>query len=88
MSHGEFDIADIEVNVLAEVVDITLDIHIEPVNMVISLVENIGPPGVKGDQGETGPVDPSLADHVISELPHPIYDDGASFVLLYENAKV
>lgn len=29
-----------------------------------------------------------LADHVISETPHPIYDDGPSLVLLYENAKV
>ena len=26
--------------------------------------------------------------HVNSDLPHPVYDDGPSFLLLYENAKV
>lgn len=30
----------------------------------------------------------SLPTHIMSELPHPVYDDGASFTLLYENAKV
>lgn len=30
----------------------------------------------------------TLAEHVISETPHPVYDDGPSFSLLYENAKV
>ena len=30
----------------------------------------------------------ALASHVNSELPHPIYDDGSSFTLLYENVKV
>jgi hypothetical protein len=38
------------------------------------------------------PADPtsnaSLPDHILSELPHPVYDNGASFTLLYENAKV
>lgn len=29
-----------------------------------------------------------LADHVNSENPHPVYDDGASLLLLYQNAKV
>lgn len=29
-----------------------------------------------------------LADHVASETPHPVYDDGPSLTLLYENAKV
>lgn len=29
-----------------------------------------------------------FTSHVNSELPHPIYDDGESFTLLYENAKV
>lgn len=29
-----------------------------------------------------------LAEHVASALPHPIYDDGPSLALLYENAKV
>lgn len=38
------------------------------------------------------PIDPAggatLADHVDALLPHPVYDDGPSLDLLYENAKV
>lgn len=35
------------------------------------------------------PVDQgSLADHINAALPHPVYDDGPSLALLYENAKV
>lgn len=30
----------------------------------------------------------TLPDHVNSPLPHPIYDDGPSLELLYQNAKV
>lgn len=30
----------------------------------------------------------TLADHVNSDHPHPVYDDGPSLFLLYENAKV
>lgn len=30
----------------------------------------------------------TLIDHVNSEDPHPVYDDGRSFELLYQNAKV
>lgn len=30
----------------------------------------------------------SLTEHIESETPHPAYDDGPSFALLYENAKV
>lgn len=29
-----------------------------------------------------------LTNHVNSETPHPVYDDGPSLILLYENAKV
>lgn len=29
-----------------------------------------------------------LVDHVNSETPHPVYDDGPSLSLLYQNAKV
>jgi hypothetical protein len=29
-----------------------------------------------------------LQNHVDSPLPHPVYDDGPSLLLLYENAKV
>lgn len=34
------------------------------------------------------PIDISLAAHIESEAPHPVYDDGPSLVLLYQNAKV
>lgn len=44
-----------------------------------------GPPGANGQVGVTEPV---FEAHVNSELPHTVYDDGASFLLLYENAKV
>ena len=30
----------------------------------------------------------TLAEHITAPLPHPVYDDGPSLVLLYENAKV
>ena len=30
----------------------------------------------------------TLAEHITAPLPHTIYDDGPSLVLLYENAKV
>lgn len=29
-----------------------------------------------------------LNEHINSERPHPVYDDGPSLVLLYQNAKV
>jgi len=29
-----------------------------------------------------------LIDHIYDEVPHPVYDDGPSLTLLYENAKV
>lgn len=32
--------------------------------------------------------DTALSEHIDSELPHPVYDDGPSLFLLYENAKV
>lgn len=35
------------------------------------------------------PVDQaSLADHINNPTPHPVYDDGPSLFLLYQNAKV
>jgi len=41
--------------------------------------------------GSSGGVDhptTSLTNHINSPNPHPVYDDGPSLVLLYENAKV
>lgn len=30
----------------------------------------------------------NLNEHIVSEAPHPVYDDGPSLDLLYQNAKV
>lgn len=35
-----------------------------------------------------GASDEAVLAHIESALPHPVYDDGPSLVLLYENAKV
>jgi len=35
-----------------------------------------------------GGSDEAVLAHINSELPHPVYDDGPSLILLYENAKV
>lgn len=35
-----------------------------------------------------GPTSQELIDHIDDPDPHPVYDNGASLVLLYENAKV
>lgn len=33
-------------------------------------------------------IDSVMASHINDTTPHPVYDDGPSFVLLYQNAKV
>lgn len=33
-------------------------------------------------------IDAVMTSHVNSSTPHPVYDDGPSFLLLYHNAKV
>jgi hypothetical protein len=39
--------------------------------------------------GSDVPVDQaSLAEHIAALQPHPVYDDGPSLLLLYQNAKV
>lgn len=45
-----------------------------------------GEPGIQGPPGEVTSDD--LQAHVDSPLPHPVYDDGPSLEILYENAKV
>lgn len=38
--------------------------------------------------GDGGAAQAALTAHIASLTPHPAYDDGPSFLLLYENAKV
>lgn len=38
--------------------------------------------------GQGGGDTQGLTEHINSENPHPVYDDGTSFLLRYENAKV
>jgi hypothetical protein len=38
--------------------------------------------------GDGGTVPENLDEHVFSSIPHPVYDDGPSLLLLYQNAKV
>lgn len=53
------------------------------------LVGTSGPIGPKGDPGDPGiSGDLMLTDHLDDSTPHPVYDDGPSFLLLYQNAKV
>ena len=33
-------------------------------------------------------IDSVMASHIRDKTPHPVYDDGPSFALLYNNAKV
>lgn len=52
-----------------------------------------GPEGPQGPEGPTGPAGPdtlaALTEHIDDESPHPAYDEnGPTFTLLYENAKV
>jgi len=52
-----------------------------------------GPSGPEGPQGEPGLPGPSssleeLNVHINDVTPHPVYDDGPSLYLLYQNAKV
>lgn len=74
------DAVEIDVQFEAEEVEIQAEVQ----DVVVTLMANVGPPGQDGAAGG----EDALLAHIDSELPHPIYDDGASFFLLYENAKV
>lgn len=43
---------------------------------------------ISSDSSGSPAIEDLITDHVQSETPHPVYDDGPSLVLLYENAKV
>lgn len=38
--------------------------------------------------GQEGSSDLAVLAHINDETPHPVYDDGPSLMLLYQNAKV
>lgn len=54
-------------------------------SMVVELVRQAL---VAAGAGATGVSHETFSDHVTSESPHPVYDNGASFLLAYQNAKV
>lgn len=59
------------------------------ISVEVSEVGLVGPPGPDGPPGPPGASAGALLDeHVNDDLPHPAYDDGPSFELLYQNAKV
>lgn len=89
----EYDPVTVQ-TVIGEYDPVTVQIDEADIPLNLTLISNMGPPGPKGNvgdvgpQGPQGPMDPGLPDHIASLLPHPVYDDGPSLTLLYENAKV
>ena len=73
--------------VVVETQDVIPDVVVE-----VAEIGLVGPPGPPGAPGETvvvgGVSQDDLHNHVISPTPHPVYDDGPSLSLLYQNAKV
>jgi hypothetical protein len=85
-----------EVSVTNEVppVDVVVEPPPPPIEVGLWQVGLAGPPGTDGVDGVDG-IDGDgsgfaivLDEHVVDTSPHPVYDDGPSFSLLYENAKV
>lgn len=68
--------------------DISVSVHdAPPINVIVEapLPEYF----VTVSEGGGGGLDPAaLQAHISSPNPHPIYDDGPSLALLYQNAKV
>lgn len=73
-----------EIRVIAEAPEVVVVGNADPAQVVVLAASNIagpqGPPGVDGTA--------AVLEHIDSELPHPVYDDGPSLTLIYENAKV
>lgn len=64
---------------------ITMSISNPPkINAIVS--KGPGPQGSPGPDGEDGTA--AVLAHIADETPHSVYDEGPSFTLLYENAKV
>lgn len=65
-----------------------LDVRAEVTELAVTLTDDTDIVVILNNVGIPGPMDPGLPNHIISEFPHPVYDDGPSLFLLYENAKV
>lgn len=60
--------------------------------MQVVIVQDEGVPGPPGQDGADGigaqEAMAVIEGHINSPNPHPVYDDGPSLLLLYQNAKV
>lgn len=80
---------------MSEVIEV---FNAPPVQVIEILVSPPGPTGPPGpaidDEVLAGAIttyftdnpSPDLQEHINSSTPHPVYDDGPSLVLLFENA--
>ena len=83
----------VDVNLVAPVESIDLTVGSgQIVDLGVSIVSPPGPQGPPGPPGPPGPdsqgTSEAVITHINSTSPHPVYDDGPSLFLLYENAKV
>lgn len=84
-----------EVRTTVEMGTPEVDVSFKPTAPAVDVVVNpVGLPGRDGRDGVDGDIASMdlvlgvVNDHVNDPAPHPAYDDGPSFVLLYMNAKV
>lgn len=59
---------------------------VDATELAVALAPFFGGGGGGGNEGGSDTV--ALVTHINSLTPHPVYDDGPSFLLLYQNAKV
>jgi hypothetical protein len=61
--------------------DLPYYLHEDDISALVAGMIASTPPG-------EGVSEQELTDHINSPTPHPVYDDGPSLLLLYQNAKV
>lgn len=73
-----------EIRVRASAPQVITTGDVDPGHIVVLAASTVaGPQGPPGkDSNEL------LLEHINSETPHPVYDDGPDLAILYENAKV
>lgn len=68
---------------------INLDYYLPSADILKAINEAIANATFPGDGGGSNPVpSEALLVHIASSTPHPVYDEGPSLLLLYQNAKV